>query len=57
MLGSIMGLLCLDLPVPDLTTFSRRSAELLMGLPLKRAAGPVTVVIDSAGLKVFGAAE
>ena len=28
MLGSIMDLLGLDLPVPDHTTFSRRSADL-----------------------------
>jgi transposase len=56
-LGSIMGLLGLDLPVPDHTTFSRRSAGLSVSSVLKRAAGPVTVVIDSTGLKVFGAGE
>jgi hypothetical protein len=57
LLGSIMGLLGLNLPVPDHTTFSRRSADLSVAPALKRTAGPVTVVIDSTGLKVFGAGE
>jgi len=57
LLGSIMGLLGLELPVPDHTTFSRRSADLSVSSALKRSAGPVTVVIDSTGLKVLGAGE
>ncbi len=57
MLASIMGLLGLDLPVPDHTTFSRRSAGLNVGKAVRPATGPVNVVIDSTGLKVFGAGE
>lgn len=57
MLGSIMDLLGLDLPVPDHTTFSRRSADLGVATTLKKASGPVQVVIDSTGLKVFGSGE
>jgi hypothetical protein len=57
LLGSIMVLLGLDLPVPDHTTFSRRSVNLSVAAALKRATGPVNVVIDSTGLKVFGAGE
>jgi hypothetical protein len=57
LLTSVMGLLGLDLPVPDHTTFSRRSADLSVASALKRTDGPVTVVIDSTGLKVFGAGE
>jgi transposase len=58
LLGSIMRLLDLTLPVPDHTTFSRRSADLSVASALKAAAsGPVNVVIDSTGLKVFGAGE
>ena len=57
MLGSIMDLLGLDLPVPDHTTFSRRSADLGVATALKKASGPVHVVIDSTGLKVFGSGE
>jgi hypothetical protein len=57
MLASIMRLLGLDLPVPDHTTFSRRSADLTVAKALSTAGGPVNVVIDSTGLKVFGAGE
>ena len=57
MLASIMRLLNLDLPVPDHTTFSRRSADLTVAKAFGRASGPVNVVVDSTGLKVFGAGE
>jgi transposase len=57
MLGSIMDLLDLELPVPDHTTFSRRSVDLGVATALKQAKGPVHVVIDSTGLKVFWAGE
>src|SRR4051812_34426849 len=54
---SDMDLLGVDLPVPDHTTFSRRSADLGVATALKKASGPVHVVIDSTGLKVFGSGE
>src|SRR5829696_9716547 len=57
MLASIMRLLGLDLPVPDHTTFSRRSVDLTVAKVVRTATGPVNVVIDSTGLKVFGAGE
>jgi hypothetical protein len=57
LLGSIMDLLGLDLAVPDHTTFSRRSVDLGVTTALKKAKGSVHVVIDSTGLKVFGAGE
>jgi hypothetical protein len=57
LLGSLIRLLGLDLPVPDHTTFSRRSADLAVATTLAKANGPVTVVIDSTGLKVFGTGE
>jgi transposase len=57
MLASILRLLGLDLPVPDHTTFSRRSADLTVAKAVRPATGPVNVVIDSTGLKVFGAGE
>ncbi len=56
-LGSLMRLLGLDLPAPDHTTFSRRSADLEVASALVRTDGPVTVVIDSTGLKMFGKGE
>jgi hypothetical protein len=57
MLGSIMDLLGLELSVPDHTTFSHRSVDLNVATALKKANGPIHVVIDSTGLKVFGAGE
>ena len=57
MLASIMRLLGLDLPVPDHTTFSRRSANLTVTKALSAASGPVNVVIDATGLKVSGAGD
>jgi transposase len=57
LLRSIIGLLGLDLPVPDHTTLSRHSARLSLTTTLKKPKGPVNVVIDSSGLKIFGAGE
>ncbi|CAO3437390.1 Transposase [Azospirillum endophyticum] len=57
LLDSLMRLLGLDLPVRDHTTFSRRSADLEMASALAKVDGPVTVVINSTGLKVFGRGE
>jgi hypothetical protein len=57
MLASILRLLGLDLPVPDHTTFSRRSVDLTVAKAVRTATGPVNVVIDSTGLKVFGTGE
>ena len=57
LLGSLMRLLGLDLEVPDHTTFSRRSADREVASALARTDGPVTVIIDSTGLKVFGTGE
>ena len=53
LLGSLMRLLGLTLPVPDHTTLSRRSADLEIAAALSSTDGPVSVVIDSTGLKVL----
>ncbi len=57
LLGSLMRLLDLELPVPDHTSFSRHSANLKMASALATTDGPVTLVTDSTGLKVFGMGE
>ena len=57
LLRSVTTLLGLSLDVPDHRTLSRRSAALSLVTALAVPAGPVTVVIDSTGLKVFGAGE
>src|SRR5438309_785239 len=57
LLRSIATLLGVNLAIPDHTTFSRRSASLLLTTTLTRSSEPVHVVIDSTGLKVYGAGE
>jgi Transposase DDE domain len=53
----VVTLLGVSLDVPDHTAFSRRSINLLLTTPLPPTAGPVHVVLDSTGLKVYGAGE
>jgi hypothetical protein len=57
LLRSIAALLGVSLAIPDHTTFSRRSAGLSLATALPPTPGPVHVVIDSTGLKVYGAGE
>jgi hypothetical protein len=53
---SLFGLMRLDLPVPDYSTLCRRSAAVPVTLP-RKAQGPLHLVIDSTGLKVYGEGE
>ncbi len=53
---SIFALMQVTLGVPDHSTLSRRGRTVQLQLP-KRACGPLHVVIDSSGLKVFGEGE
>ena len=53
---SLFGLMGLDLPVPDYSTLCRRAATVRITLP-KKAEGPLHLVIDSTGLKVYGEGE
>ena len=59
MLRSVATLLGLGIGVPDHTTFSRRSPGLALAGSLAQAqrSGPVHVVVDSTGLKVYGAGD
>src|SRR3954467_6484568 len=59
LLRSLATLFGLDIGVPDHTTFSRRRPGLTLARSLAKAqrTGPVHVVIDSTGLKVYGAGE
>jgi hypothetical protein len=63
LIGSIIGLLGLDLPVPDHTTLSRRAATLELPRPKSSTAGagreaePVHLLVDSTGLKLGGPGE
>jgi IS5 family transposase len=57
---SLMGLMHLDLPVPDYSTLCRRRQTLSVDVPasatLRRAEG-VHLVVDSTGLKIYGEGE
>lgn len=57
LLRSVVTLLGVSLEVPDHTTFSRRSVDLSLPTALLRNTEPVHVVLDSTGLKVYGAGE
>ncbi|SDR46802.1 IS5 family transposase [Pseudovibrio sp. Tun.PSC04-5.I4] len=55
---SVFALLDLTLPVPDYSTVSRRTTGLnLSKVESDKTAGPATLVIDSTGVKMFGAGE
>jgi len=53
---SLFGLLGLTLPIPHYSTLCRRSEGLDVPL-LASCSGPIDVVVDSTGLKVFGEGE
>src|SRR5215210_1222034 len=64
LIGSIIGLLGLDLSVPDHTTLSRRAATLEVPRPRSSSspeaghnAAPVHLLVDSTGLKLGGPGE
>src|SRR4051794_811206 len=64
LIGSLMGLLGLDLPAPDHTTLSRRAATLEVPRPRSgsnadagRDTEPVHLLADSTGLKLCGPGE
>jgi len=59
LLRSTTALLGIDVGVPDHATFSQRSPGLALAASLAQvqASGPVHVVIDATGLKVYGAGE
>src|SRR3954452_15012062 len=53
---SLFEVMPVDLTVPDSTTLRRRAAAVRITLPQK-AAGPRPLVLDGAGLKVYGEGE
>ncbi len=55
---SIVGLLKLDLFIPDHTTLSRRARRVLLRKnPLPRRGSRIVIIVDSTGLKVVGEKE
>ena len=63
LIGSVIGLLGLDLAVPDHTTLCRRAETLEVPRPSRSSAGvdgesePMHLLVDSTGLKLCGAGE
>lgn len=46
-----------DVAIPDYTSLAKRAAKLGVSLDVRRRRGPIDVVVDSTGLKVFGDGE
>jgi hypothetical protein len=57
LVGSLMALSGVGLPVPDHTHMSRRAGSLKVAIPRAPRKGPMHVVVDSTGLKIFGEGE
>jgi hypothetical protein len=53
---ALLGLMRVDLDVPDYSTLCRRAQAVRITLP-KRATGPLHLILDSTGLKVYGEGE
>src|SRR5713101_6227399 len=54
---SLFGLLEVALPVPSYSTLSRRAAEAEVALGALPRSGPLHLVVDSSGFKVYGEGE
>jgi hypothetical protein len=54
---SVVRLLGVELGVPDYTTLSRRRRTLQVCLPRRERAGPLHLVVDSTGVKLYGEGE
>jgi Transposase DDE domain len=57
LIGSVIGLLGLDLAVPDHSTLSRRAKTLEVPQLRRAGTGPLHLLVDSTGLKLGGAGE
>jgi hypothetical protein len=54
---SLAQLMEADIPIPDYTSLAKRAASLDVRIKLGNRTGPIHVVVDSTGLKVFGEGE
>ncbi|MCO4762552.1 MAG: IS5 family transposase [Myxococcales bacterium] len=57
LLGSVIGLMGLEIGTPDHTTLSRRARSSRIALASPKRSGPLHLVVDATGLKVFGQGE
>ena len=54
---SLTQLMQIALDIPDYTSLAKRAARLGVVLDVRKHSGPIDVVVDSTGLKVFGEGE
>lgn len=54
---SLAKLLGVEIEIPDFTSLAKRAAKLELALRVFRKRGPIEIVIDSTGMKVFGEGE
>ena len=54
---SLAKLMQVDVAIPDFTSLAKRAAKLEIALDVADRKGPIDVVVDSTGLKVFGEGE
>jgi hypothetical protein len=54
---SLVELMQITLDTPDYTSLAKRATKLGVSLDVRKHTGPIDVVVDSTGLKVFGEGE
>jgi len=54
---SLVELMQIELDIPDYTSLAKRAAKMGVSLDIAKHTGPIDVVVDSTGLKVFGEGE
>ena len=54
---SLVKLMQVDVAIPDFSSLAKRAAKLSVSLSVTAHKGPIDVVVDSTGLKVFGEGE
>jgi len=54
---ALVKLMEADVTIPDFTSLAKRAAKLGVSLDVAKSRGPLDVVVDSTGLKVFGEGE
>jgi hypothetical protein len=54
---ALVKLMDVDAAIPDFTSLAKRAAKLVVSLEVSPTSGPIDVVVDSTGLKVYGVGE
>jgi hypothetical protein len=54
---ALVKLMQIELTIPDFTSLAKRAPKLAVSLDVAQRQGPIDVVVDSTGLKVFGEGE